>query len=148
MTEATRECALYEPLLSGALDNELTQQQQQLLQHHLQRCEYCSAKLAQLEQQSAALRAVRQAMPEPTTMPHFQTTNTPVWQWLGWLLMLIGLLVIGGWAAYQYVQDASLPIWLKLAVGAVYLGLAVLFIGVAWQRKQQAKTDRYKKVQL
>ena len=119
MTEATRECALYEPLLSGALDNELTQQQQQLLQQHLQRCEYCSAKLAQLEQQSAALRAAQQTMPEPT-MPRLQTTTTPVWQWLGWLLMLVGLLVIGGWAAYQYVQDASLPIWLKLAVGAVY----------------------------
>lgn len=67
---------------------------------------------------------------------------------LGWLLLLGGVLVLGGFAVYSLVIDREAPLYIKLGIGAVYGGLALLLLSVLRQRLAARRTDRYKDVQF
>jgi anti-sigma factor RsiW len=65
---------------------------------------------------------------------------------LGWLLVLAGL---GVWMVYAIYMFATGPeaLWEKLAVGAVVVGLGVLFLSVVIDRLRDLKSDPYKEIQ-
>ncbi|MEA3587000.1 zf-HC2 domain-containing protein [Pseudidiomarina sp. 1APP75-27a] len=146
MTTEASKCAVYEPLISGALDGELTQQEQQHLQLHIAECAKCQRLYTELEGMQQQLRAGI----APTHPLHQPPVNRAVrcWPLLGWLLLLLGVLPLLGYAGYQLLTDPQLPVWVRLAMGSMILGAVVLFIYVARQRVMAARTDNYKKVKL
>ncbi len=75
--------------------------------------------------------------------PTVQTTRG-----VGWLLLIGGLLLMGGWAIFAFLVDSSVPLGLKLFTVAVYGGLGILFVSVLWQRLVERKTDKYEDVEI
>jgi len=67
---------------------------------------------------------------------------------LGWLLVLAGVLGLGGYAIYAFAIDAEAPLYIKLLVGALYGGLALLLLSVLRQQLIARRTDRYKDVEI
>lgn len=143
------DCRTAEVLISGWLDQELTQQQQQQLHRHLADCEHCRQHLAELERLRLDLKQVaglNAAIRETDAIATDKVANRLFR--FGWGLLLFTLLPLGVWAFVDIWRDSSLPVGLRLAVTGMMLGLLSLIIGVIRQRWLTIKTDKYKKVQL
>ena len=67
---------------------------------------------------------------------------------LGWILFIAGVLGISGIAIYQFVIDTSMPTYIKVLTGLVWIGLGVLLVSVLRQRLVERKTDKYKDVEI
>ena len=67
---------------------------------------------------------------------------------LGWILFIAGVLGISGIAIYEFVIDTSMPTYIKVLTGLVWIGLGVLLVSVLWQRLIERKTDKYKDVEI
>lgn len=68
---------------------------------------------------------------------------------IGWLLLIGGALVAGGFAVYEVMTNvASWGLMEKLIVGGLYGGGLLLFISVLRQRLIERKKDRYKDVEI
>ena len=67
---------------------------------------------------------------------------------LGWVLFIAGVLGISGIAIYQFVIDTSMPTYIKVLTGLVWIGLGVLLVSVLRQRLIERKTDKYKDVEI
>ncbi len=65
---------------------------------------------------------------------------------MGWILFLAGLVVWVAYAVYAFITGPE-AMWEKLAISAVVVGLAVLFLTVAIDRLRDLKTDPYKEIQ-
>ncbi|RUO55651.1 zf-HC2 domain-containing protein [Pseudidiomarina homiensis] len=143
MTQQEQPCQNIEPLISGALDNELTQQQRQQLHLHLASCEACANLYRELAEQRGAVKLGVQ-----TNDVLNESQSTRIWNAIGWSLLVLGLIPLVIYAIYQFSQDTSIPWWIKLTIGTTVLGLILLFINVLRQRMQAAKSDPYKKVNL
>jgi anti-sigma factor RsiW len=136
-------------LLSGYLDNELTQQKRQLVSLHLETCSACSENLE-------GLRALRERMGQA----QLGDTNKDIWRekmddtavklsrGTGWFLLIGGLLAIAGIAIVMFLTSSSISGVEKLLISAVYLGLGALFVSVLRQRLIERKTDKYKDVEI
>lgn len=142
-------CEAIEPLLSGYLDEELTQQESQRVRIHLASCSSCQQQLADI---TAIQGALRSELPDATdkerVMAIVNDRPSVLMQNFGWLLLLITVIPLSCYAAYLFWIDTEVLLWVKLIVSGFWLGLIVLFISVVRQRLIAAKTDRYKRVQL
>jgi anti-sigma factor RsiW len=142
-------CPLIEAMLSAYLDGELTQQNRQRAEVHVQTCDACRKKLAELQRIRDGIGAL--PYPEPTEEQWsrmMQTTITKTGRKLGWLLGIGGGLIWAGYAAYAFVTDSSIAALIKIGAAAVVTGLALLLVAVLIERLRERKSDKYKDVEL
>lgn len=135
--------------LSGYIDGELTQQERQRVEIHCDACTDCKRQLdefRELQQQVGAARLSefgddkwREMMDDPTVR---------VSRGIGWLLLIGAALVVGGIVVYTFITDPTIGTTERLLIGAVYGGMAALFISVLRQRLIERKTDKYKDVEI
>lgn len=146
-------CGEISVLISGYLDDELSQQQQQRLFLHLEQCSSCRTQLQQLQllqqemKQSLSSEGV-QMREEDKIQAHLNESKSRGLRWLGGILLVVGLLPLIGYGIYQFWQDPQVPVWMKFSLSAVWLGGLVVFLSVLRQRLTERKTDRYNKVKL
>ncbi len=75
-------------------------------------------------------------------------TTTKAARGIGWLLLIGGAMAAAGVAVFAFLTDPSIELRAKLIAGAIYGGLAFLFISVLRQRLIERKTDKYKDVEI
>ena len=70
---------------------------------------------------------------------------------IGWLFLSVGLLIIFGWVAWQWVDallaDTELPRLVKGGIFAAVFGGGILFVSVVREKWFTRKRDPYKEVQ-
>jgi anti-sigma factor RsiW len=64
---------------------------------------------------------------------------------LGWMLFSSGITLWAAWGAWLFTTSA-VNLWPKLAVGAIVIGLLLLFGSVAYERWREWQTDPYRDV--
>jgi predicted anti-sigma-YlaC factor YlaD len=136
-------------MLSGFVDGELTQQERQLVTLHCDQCAECRDNLANLRELrqrvgNAKLSEVgqdqwREKMNDSTV----ETTRS-----IGWLLFVVGLVVIAGIGLVGFLFSDEVSFGIKLLMIAIYGGLALLLYSVLRQRLIERKTDKYKDVEI
>lgn len=67
---------------------------------------------------------------------------------VGWFLFGGGILAAAGFGLIAFVFSAQVSVVEKLLFGAIYGGLAMLFISVLRQRLIERKSDKYKDVEI
>lgn len=135
--------------LSGYLDGELTQQQRQRIDLHLDRCEECTGVLQELSDiRSRMGRSQLSPEGEDHWREMLDETGVSVSRGIGWVLLIGAAVVLFGIVVIQFVMDDSINGFIKLLISAIYLGLAALFISVLRQRLIERKTDKYKDVEI
>lgn len=67
---------------------------------------------------------------------------------IGWLLFIAGILAVAGVGLGAFIVDPGISFGMKLVLGAIYGGLALLLISVLRQRLIERKTDKYKDVEI
>ena len=136
-------------LLSGYIDGELTQQQQQRVRVHCERCESCADELERLTELREAVRKSRLSLlGEDTWREHMNEPTVRITRSVGWLLFIAGILAIAGIAVYEFVIDTSMPLHIKVISALVWVGLGALLVSVLRQRLIERKSDRYKDVEI
>ena len=136
-------------LVSGYIDGELTQQQRQRVELHCESCEACRQELDQLKQLRDDVGKSRLSeYGEDKWRETMDDPATKTIRGLGWILLIGGLLAIGGIVLLAFLTDPTIELHMKLIIGAIYGGLAILLISVLRQRLIERKTDKYKDVEI
>ncbi len=142
-------CDKTQELISGYLDNELTQQDSQMVRVHLESCASCRAIYQDLQ----AIKKATSQLDYPTTEAEKiqQLLQEPVarnFSAIGWILLIAGLAGLMIFQAFTFFFSDEVPVIIKLLVFTIEAGALALFISVLRQRLIAQKTDKYKKVQL
>lgn len=150
MTENLRNDDHVGERLSGFIDRELTQQDRQRVQLHVENCAECRAELEELRGLREQIGKARLSdLDQDKWRETMDDTTVKASRGLGWLLLIGGMLLGVGVGVYEIVTSpSSLSLVEKLIVGGVYGGMLLIFISVLRQRLIERKTDRYKDVEI
>lgn len=147
------QCRETEPLLSGYLDGELTQGDRQRIELILDECSICAKnfeEMKQLCQQVGGMEYKKMTASEKDRLSEEVTGAASAS--VGQILLLGGVLLLYGTGAVYLVmaliRDSEAPMFVRLGLPAVLLGVGILFVTVLTQRIKASKTDRYKNVRL
>ena len=143
------DCEQIAPLLSGYIDNELTQQHQQWVHTHLRHCEACQKLLSELQMlQNAVSGLNEQDKIEYSVESLLKDTQTKFLSRIGWTLLVGGICVAAAYFCYQFLMAPDVPVFVKILASAIAGGGLFLFAGVARQQWLTRKYDKYKRVKL
>ena len=136
-------------LLSGYIDDELTQQDRQRVELL---CQEDEAIRKDLEELRALRERIRRTplgeLDAEAWGERMNDTGVRVSALVGWTLFIGGLLLAAGVFVVSLLLDDGLGVLGKLVVVGVYGGLAGLLISVLRQRLIERKTDKYKNVRI
>ena len=140
-------CEEIEVYLSGYLDGELTQQDRQPLEIHIRSCQHCQTVLAQLREAQEATHRLDMEEPETEEWNMMEARVLErISQGLGWSVLLVWLVVTTAYTLYQYASSPTEPLFEKILVFSLFLGVGLLFLSVLSQRVRERRTDRYRGV--
>ena len=141
-------CKEIEVYLSGYLDRELTQQEAQRVELHLETCSVCPQLLKELVTAREATRNIEFRQPGKQEWKNMENTILEnISRGFGWLILVVWSITTVGYAFFQYAMMPSEPLFQKILVFGIFLGIALLFFSVLCQRIRESRTDRYKGVQ-
>lgn len=146
---AMTHCQEIAELLSGYLDGELTQQNRQRVELHLEGCPACRKiydEMAELQDSVGKLSFGEMSPEERSSVMNDLTVRTS--RSFGWLFYIVGLLIVIAYGGYQFATDDEVPALIKTGVAGIVIGALLLFSSVLRQRMVASRTDRYKDVQI
>jgi len=138
--------------VSGYLDGELASEERRLLERDLAQDPELAVELERMR----ALREVTSSMklkgfPDQVWDSYVAGTYNRMERRIGWLFFSLGAMVLLAGGLYELavslLRDSVDPWWIRSAVGALVIGLAVLFVSVLRDRLFILKRDPYKEVQ-
>lgn len=138
--------------ISGYLDGELTPEECNAFEREVERNPDLAREFEELRamQEITAGMKLRE-LPDQIWERYWRDTYNRLERNVGWILLSLGVIIlvtVGLFAlATTLLQDASTPWWIRLAIGAVCGGLAMLFVSVVRERLFMRKHDPYRKVQ-
>ncbi len=137
-------------MLSGFIDSELTQQDRQRVQLHVDNCASCAAELDEvLAMRDRLGRARLSDRDHDVWRESMENTTVKATRGIGWFLVVGGALLGVGFGIFEFFIDrSSISLFEKLIIGGVYGGMLLIFISVLRQRLIERKTDRYKDVEI
>jgi len=139
--------AFDESLLSGHVDGELTQADNQRVRLHLEECPSCRALVDDLQQIREA--AITTDFPVPSDDEWREAPRSLGSLWirrLGWVLVVVWMLG-AGWLAVQGFIEGSAAWYEKALIVILAGGPLLLFVSVLLDRLRALKTDRYGRVE-
>ncbi len=134
-------------LLSGYVDGELTQADNQRVRVHLDHCDSCRQLVMEIRQIRQAASST--PFPVPTDEQWWEAPRSGGSRWLrrlGWTL--VGLWLAGElWLVTRALIEGSASAFEKVAVAGLTGGVVLLFLSVLLDRLAVLRTDRYRRVQ-
>lgn len=144
------QCHKAQELISGYLDNELTQQQRQMLRVHLESCDNCQAIYQDLKAMQESIGSLQYPECEEEKMD--KILQEPVAKKIsivGWLLVTIPLAILFIYHLITIFTVGSFSLFsIKTIILLIEAGVLLLFISVLRQRLIARKNDKYRNVKL
>jgi hypothetical protein len=145
-------CTAIGDLLSGYVDHELTQQQSQRVQIHLDTCAACRRLHDDLKNMKEQLRQLSYPISDEEMLDKLEkdlfasgSRN------FGWILLGLAALfaaVAGTVAFFTFLAAPDVPVLVKLFNALLVIGGAALFVSVVRERLMTYKKDKYRNVKL
>ena len=66
---------------------------------------------------------------------------------IAFILIGIGILIVIGWSVRSFFMAADIPVWIRIAVGAIGAGVLVLIVIAIKDRLTKAKEEDFKEVE-
>ena len=142
-------CQQIGELLSGYIDGELTQGSRQRVELHIDSCAKCHQAyedLVRLQHDVGKMSFDELSQSEWSTIMNDMTVRSS--RGTGWLLFVVGTLIIVTYGAFQFAVDDTVPALIKSSVAAIVLGIVLLLFSVLRQRLITSKTDKYRDVEI
>jgi anti-sigma factor RsiW len=133
-------------LISGFMDNELTQAAEQRVRLHLEDCAHCRALHEELKTLREATMTTRFAQPADSEWDERpRSTISRASRGLGWTLAVVWLVATICFGLWQ-MWIAPQSMFERLLVFGGISAFALLFVSVLLDRIRAAKSDRYREV--
>ncbi len=157
------DCTETEPLLSAHLDGELTQADRQRVELILEDCAECARAFDEMKQLRQGIGGIQyDTMSDREKTEMNQSAAATAGTNVGQAIFLVGLVLVYGVGAYllcaDLITDAKfaksgeekdkVPMFLRIGLPALIIGLGILFFTVLFQRIQASKTDKYTDVEI
>ncbi|MHC4645809.1 MAG: anti-sigma factor [Planctomycetota bacterium] len=144
-------CRNHKELMMAYLDNELEDEQRRLFEAHLKDCSECGAELEGFRKLKEMTDDVTLVEPEERLwQQYWSNVYNRTERSIGWILFSVAailLIIYGGFKAIEeIVENPEVGIFLKVALLALIVGLAVLLVSVGRERLYFWQKDRYKDV--
>ena len=89
--------------------------------------------------------------PEQVWDGYWNSVYSRVERGIGWILVSLGAIVVGGWAVWEgtrdLIADPTLPGFVKAGILALGFGLVIVAVGVVRHRLFVYRTDPYKDIE-
>ncbi len=132
-------------MLSAYLDGELTQQDAQRVRLYLEESEDARRQYAELQKIQAATSSLAFGPPPDDRLDELeQALSVQAPRKLGWGLLAGGVVTLTLLVIIRFLTLPDVPVGVKLLVGAIGVGLALLLGSVARQRWLELPFDRYR----
>lgn len=140
-------CNDIEVYLSGYLDKELTADRKREVEAHLAECASCRKILRDLKEVRQGTRDLKYQEPSSQEWQRMERSIfIAISRGLGWVVLSVWSVVTVAYACYEYFSAPAEPIFQKILVFALLVGLGLLFLSVLSERIRDSRTDRYKGV--
>ena len=134
-------------LISGYLDHELRQADEQRVRLHLEDCSSCRGVYDELARLREATMTTRFTEPDDSQWDERPRGGASLSAFgLGWLTAIVWLIGLSGYALWQLWQEAA-NLMERLLVFGGLSAFALIFVSVLIDRLKSAKDDPYKEVQ-
>lgn len=144
-------CEDYKDLMMGYLDEELSAEQIRQFEEHLRACKNCKAQLQEFRQLKTITDQMTLIEPEDRLwQQYWDGIYNRVERGIGWIIFSVAailLIIYGGFKAIEdLITDPTVGLLLKIAMLALLVGLAILFVSVLRERIFFWSKDRYRNV--
>lgn len=142
----------YTELMMKALDDELNATEREQFEVALSEQPQLRAEWDRLSR----AREVTMGMelrnpPEETWDGYWTSVYSRLERGAGWVLVSVGVIVVGGWAVWQWIgallEDTATPAVVRYSMIALFVGIVILMVSVTRHRLSVRKTDPYKGIQ-
>jgi anti-sigma factor RsiW len=136
-----------EALLSGYVDGELTQADEQRVRVHVEDCADCRRQVEEMQQVREVTMSSRFNVPADdqwTEAP--RGTASRLAFGLGWTFLIVWASIVGGYALWEFWTSDG-PIVGKLVAFVPASAAVLLFLSVLIDRVKAMRTDPYRRVQ-
>ena len=144
-------CEDYKDLMMGYLDEELSAEQIRRFEEHLATCKQCSSQLQEFRQLKAITDQMTLIEPEDRLwQQYWDGIYNRTERGIGWIIFSVAailLTIYGGFKTIEgLITDPTVGLLLKIAMLALLVGLAILFVSVLRERIFFWSKDRYRNV--
>jgi hypothetical protein len=138
-------------LLMKAVDGLLSDDEKKELAGLKQKNPGLEAELQSLQSlKEATMEMKLRNAPEETWDRYWAGVYARMERGLAWLLISIGAALLSGFAMYSWTTtvlgDANTPMFLRIAIGALSVGFAILLVSVVREKIFTRKSDKYREV--
>lgn len=139
-------------LISSYHDGELGNREKKMLEEHLEQCAECRREFEEMGKFEEVMGKMQLKKPQKEMWEvYWNTVYNRLERGLGWILLLIGGMIIlffGGYKAVErIIQDSSTPLLLKVGILTVLGGVVVLLVSLLREQLFVHKRERYKEVE-
>jgi len=138
-------------LMMGALDGEISRQDEQELTRLLRGNPVLEAEWKQLQRVKEVMSGmVFRKPPEEVWDRYWTGVYQRFERGIGWILVSIGAILLLAYGAWEGVQelldDTTTPVIVKYGIVAVIVGLVILFVSVVREKLFVRRSDPYKDI--
>ena len=136
-----------EALISGYLDGELTQRDDQRVRLHLEGCAECQAVADGMRKMKEATMTSEFQVPEDTQWDEKPRGSVSGFlSNFGWMIAIVWVIAIVGYGIWQVATDAE-DLLEAILVFGLWLGFGLVFLSVLIDRLKTFKTDPYRRIE-
>jgi len=136
-----------ETLISGHLDGELTQADEQRVRIHLEDCDVCRTSYEELLELREATMTTQLDQPRDLQWDEKpQGLFSSLSRGFGWIILVVWALGTTGFALWQLATGPEGLVEKLIVFGGLF-GIGLLFASILVDRLRAARTDPYREVQ-
>ena len=146
-------CEDTEALLSGYLDGELTQGDRQRVEVIMEDCQDCAQTFEDMKKLRGEIGGIEyEHMTEAERLKAAKDPVAEAGASIGQILVIGGFIIFYGSCIYFALKgmlaNPDTPLFMKIGLPAILIGMGILFTSVIIDRIKASKTDPYKDVEI
>ena len=146
-------CEDTEALLSGYLDGELTQGDRQRVEVIMEDCQDCAQTFEDMKKLRSEIGGIEyEHMTEAERLKAAKDPVAEAGASIGQILVIGGFIIFYGSLIYFALKgmlaDPDTPLFMKIGLPAILIGMGILFTSVIIDRIKASKTDPYNDVEI
>jgi predicted anti-sigma-YlaC factor YlaD len=139
-------------LVSSYLDGELTQEEREMVENHLEECAECRRSIREVEELGEVMAKMKlKEPPKEVWKVYTESVYNRLERGIGWILVSIGAMVVLFFTGYNMLKglitDPSIPIVVKFGILCGMGGVVVLLVSLVRERLFVNKRERYKEIE-
>jgi predicted anti-sigma-YlaC factor YlaD len=144
-------CEQYQILLMQYVDQEISPENKQKLEDHLNECSSCREELEKFIKIKGVNSTMKnKLLPDMAWDEYWRHLYNRMERGISWIFISIGAIILLGIAVYSFIigilNESHMTLLEKIGILALAFGFVVLFVSVVREKLMTSKHDKYKEI--